>query len=71
VDPDATEPRKIKEIREQGVMKHQAIFSLDHRTWRELIRAFDIREGMIPDREGDGPRRPREESGVGAKGWYA
>jgi hypothetical protein len=52
-------------------MKHQAIFSLDHPTWRELIRAFDIKEGMIPDRENGELGRSREGAGVGAKGWYA
>jgi len=58
-----TKPRSVEEHREQNVQKHQAVFSLDWGTWRKLIRAFDIREPLIPNRE------PEEEA-VGVRGWY-
>ncbi|OQO13736.1 hypothetical protein B0A48_01966 [Cryoendolithus antarcticus] len=57
--------RTDEEGRGQDVSKHQAILSLDYGTWRDLIKAFDITEPMIPHRE--------EERGtqMGARGWYA
>ncbi|KAI9850099.1 MAG: nuclear protein [Thelocarpon superellum] len=65
----ASQPRKAAEIKEQNVRKHQAIFSLDHQTWRDLVQAFEIARPMIPDRtviDADAAARP-----VGARGWYA
>ncbi|KAI9825134.1 MAG: nuclear protein, partial [Thelocarpon impressellum] len=46
----ALAPHTAAEIREQNVQKQQAILSLDHKTWKALIRAYDISEPMIPDR---------------------
>lgn len=54
-------------------MKHQAIFSLDHQTWREIVRAFGLTEPMIPDREGDAVVGMREEGDAvvgNGRGWY-
>lgn len=39
--------------RKKDAMKHQAVFSLDYRTWLDLIEAFDITEPMIPHRGED------------------
>ncbi|KAI9822990.1 MAG: nuclear protein [Phylliscum demangeonii] len=64
----ATQPRKISEIKEQGIQKHQAVFSLDWKTWRDLIDAFDITRPLIPDRS---IANAQEGAAVGAKGWYA
>jgi hypothetical protein len=57
------EPHSVQQHREQNVMKHQAVFSLDWPTWKKLIRAFDIKNPLIPHRES-------EEATVSAKGWY-
>lgn len=47
-----------------GVMRHQAIMSIDMPIWREMIDAFGITEPMIPHRE-------EEDTGnLGARGWY-
>ncbi|KAF2715539.1 Nse4-domain-containing protein [Pleomassaria siparia CBS 279.74] len=58
------QPHSLEEHREQQVQKHQAIFSLDYRTWRNLIQAFDIKEPLIP-------HRIEEEATVTAGGWYS
>jgi hypothetical protein len=46
------------------VQKRQAVFSLDHATWETLIKAFDIKEPLIP-------HRAPEETNIGAGGWYS
>lgn len=39
--------------RKKDAKKHQAVFSLDYKTWQDLIEAFDITEPMIPHRGED------------------
>lgn len=53
------------EERERGSGRHQAIFSLDHETWRTLITAFDIKQPLIHH------RAEQSTPLAGAKGWYA
>ncbi|KAI9832160.1 MAG: hypothetical protein M1819_004511 [Sarea resinae] len=60
----ASEPRKKSEIREQGVQKHQAVFSIDYATWEDIIEALNIRESVIPDRKSE------DAAPVSATGWY-
>jgi len=59
-----TEPPTLNERRDKGSARHQAIFSLEFATWKKLIRAFDIEEPIIANRD--------EEHGtqVGSRGWY-
>jgi len=45
--------------------KHQAVFSLDMATWRDIIKTLDIKEPMIPH------RREEAQGGPGARGWYS
>ncbi|ESZ89609.1 hypothetical protein SBOR_10007 [Sclerotinia borealis F-4128] len=45
--------------------RHQAVLSLDMNDWQEMIELFDIKEPMIDHRE------ERDNSNIGAKGWYA
>ena len=66
--PDATQPRKISEMQEQGVQKHQAVFNLDWHTWEELIKVFDITKPLIPHREDDDNINPNTAGKV--TGWY-
>lgn len=61
---DATTARSAKEVQEQNISKHQAIFHLDFETWEDIIETFDIKKSVIPD------RRTEEEAPVGASGWY-
>ena len=61
--PVPSEPHTVQEQREKHVQKHQAVFSLDWPTWRKLIRAFDIKQPLIP-------HRVSEETTVLAGGWY-
>lgn len=49
----------------QAGMRHQAIFGLDFETWQELVRVFDIKEPMIPDRS-EVPNTTQ----IGSRGWY-
>jgi hypothetical protein len=46
-------------------MRHQAVFSIDYSTWQRLIRAFEIKEPMIPHRGTGGSG-----GAIGARGWY-
>ncbi|KAM0333512.1 hypothetical protein ACHAQA_002175 [Verticillium albo-atrum] len=48
-----------------GAMKHQAIFSMDMKTWRDIIEAFNITTSMIEHRKETVPQGP------GAIGWYS
>ncbi|KAI9758756.1 MAG: hypothetical protein M4579_002859 [Chaenotheca gracillima] len=61
-------PRTAAEIKEAGITKHQAVFSLDYKTWLDIIDAFGVKVPMIPDRsEADEASRA---DAVGARGWY-
>lgn len=60
-----TQPRTAGEMREKGATRHQAIFSLDFKTWRKLIAAFDITEPLITHRKDDQGAQT-----VGNRGWY-
>ncbi|KAI9793725.1 MAG: nuclear protein [Peltula sp. TS41687] len=65
-----TTARKIAEIKQQGIQKHQAVFHLDYKTWREIIDVFGVTgDPVIPDRASAN----EEEEGrqVGEHGWYA
>ena len=57
-------PRAVNDQHETGAARHQAIFTLDHRTWQKLIAAFDIRHSLIP-------HRIEETTQVSAAGWYS
>lgn len=46
-------------------MKHQAVMSMDMATWRDIIKAFNIKEPMIEH------RKEQTNGGPGAKGWYS
>ena len=56
-------PREVQEQREQNVAQHQAVFSLDWSTWKQLVEAFDIEEPLIP-------HRVSESATVTERGWY-
>jgi non-structural maintenance of chromosomes element 4 len=60
-----TQPSTASEMREKGATRHQAIFSLDFKTWRKLIAAFDITEPLIPHRKDE-----QRTQMVGNRGWY-
>ena len=62
---DATDTHTAKQIQEENISKHQAVFHLDFETWEEIIDIYDIKESIIPHRQSD------EEANVGASGWYA
>lgn len=59
------QPSTASEMREKGATRHQAIFSLDFKTWRKLITAFDITKPLIPHRNDD-----QGTQAVGNHGWY-
>lgn len=59
---DKTQPEARTHVK--GVMKHQAVLSMDMDTWEEIIEAFEITEPMIPHRV---ESKPRE---LGARGWF-
>ncbi|KAK3166912.1 hypothetical protein OEA41_010037 [Lepraria neglecta] len=61
----ATDTHTAKQIQEENISKHQAVFHLDFETWEEIIDIYDIKESIIPHRQSD------EEANVGASGWYA
>ncbi|XXH02781.1 hypothetical protein Hte_009167 [Hypoxylon texense] len=44
--------------------KQQAVFSLDMKTWRDIISAFNITEPIIEH------RKEQSQQGPGARGWY-
>ncbi|KAI5289960.1 nuclear protein [Ascosphaera aggregata] len=56
-------PQSLGEARRRGVQKHQAIFEIDFKTWKQLIKVFNIKESMIPHRD-------EEEGGGTAATWY-
>ncbi|KAF2648253.1 Nse4-domain-containing protein [Lophiostoma macrostomum CBS 122681] len=57
------ELQALDDAKQARPQKHQAVFSLDWPTWKKLIKAFDIKEPLIP-------HRAVEESNVNAGGWY-
>ncbi|GLI80752.1 hypothetical protein PoHVEF18_009109 [Penicillium ochrochloron] len=44
-------PYPPHEAQAKRIQKHQAIFSLDFDTWRDIVEEFDIKECIIPHRE--------------------
>lgn len=61
----AAKPYSPLEAQRKGIQKHQAVFSLDFDTWRDIIETFNITESIIPHREEEEQlqnSRPR--------GWY-
>ncbi|OOO08555.1 Nse4 family protein [Aspergillus oryzae] len=60
----AAKPYAPSEAQRKGVQKHQAIFSLDFETWRDLIEVYGIEESIIPHRE----EEQHENTG---HGWYS
>ncbi|KAI2620531.1 hypothetical protein GGR54DRAFT_601418 [Hypoxylon sp. NC1633] len=44
--------------------KQQAVFSIDMKTWRDIISAFNITKPIIQDRQ------EQSEQGPGSRGWY-
>ncbi|ODA78757.1 hypothetical protein RJ55_06140 [Drechmeria coniospora] len=61
VDREADDDGAIR----HGGAKHQAILSMDMKTWREIIQVFDLKEPMIEH------RRELAAAGPGARGWYS
>jgi non-structural maintenance of chromosomes element 4 len=53
----------VDEQHEAGAARHQAIFTLDYRTWQKLIVAMDIESSLIPHRNDEAEQ-------VTAAGWY-
>ncbi|KAL4895452.1 Nse4 C-terminal-domain-containing protein [Aspergillus ambiguus] len=60
----ASKPYAPSEAQKKGIQKHQAVFSLDFETWRDLIEVYGIKESIIPHRE-------EEEPQIAAQGWYS
>ncbi|KAJ5689497.1 nuclear protein Qri2/Nse4 [Penicillium macrosclerotiorum] len=58
----STAPFAPNEAQRMGIQKHQAIFTLDFDTWRDMIETFNIKECIIPHRE-----EVQEETG---QTWY-
>ncbi|KAM0280640.1 hypothetical protein ACHAQH_003947 [Verticillium albo-atrum] len=52
-------------VAKTGAMKHQAIFSMDMKTWRDIIDTFHITTPMIEH------RKEKAQQGPGARGWYS
>ncbi|KAF2107133.1 Nse4 C-terminal-domain-containing protein [Lophiotrema nucula] len=57
------EPDTVEHQRARNGQKHQAIFSIDYKTWQTLVAAFDIKEPLIP-------HRVQEETNVAPGAWY-
>jgi len=57
------QPRAVDEQHEAGASRHQAIFTLDYRTWQKLIVAMDIQSSLIPHRNDEAEQ-------VTTAGWY-
>ena len=58
------EAASAEEARERGVVKRQAICSVDMWMWRELVGVLGLQESVIPFRE-------VKEEEVGTGGWYS
>jgi hypothetical protein len=59
---ESATPYAPSEAQKKQIQKHQAVFSLDFDTWKELIDVFNITESIIPHRE-----EQEEETG---RGWH-
>ncbi|MCJ1393366.1 nuclear protein [Xylographa bjoerkii] len=60
----ATSARPKKQIHDESISKHQAVFHLDYETWEDIIEMFDIQHCIIPHRSSD------EGMQLGPNGWY-
>jgi hypothetical protein len=70
IDPDSEFPtlrtleeKTASEVRASGATKHQAIFSLDYKTWQIFKRTMRVQEPLIPHRQDDSGQ-------VNGRGWY-
>ncbi|OXV08254.1 hypothetical protein Egran_03983 [Elaphomyces granulatus] len=61
----AAKPYAPNEAQKKGIQKHQAVFSLDFKTWRELVDTFGITESVIPHRQEEEQIRNERR-----RGWY-
>ncbi|KAI5303372.1 hypothetical protein KEM56_007619 [Ascosphaera pollenicola] len=59
-----TDPETLAEAKKNGIEKHEAIFEIDFKSWKELIDVFNIKESIIPHRE-------EEEGDAMAATWYS
>ncbi|KAF2721708.1 Nse4-domain-containing protein [Polychaeton citri CBS 116435] len=59
-----TEALEQEGARRHERQKNQAVFALDFELWKQLIKAYDIKEPMIPHRQDE------QTSDLGARGWY-
>ncbi|KAF7592644.1 nuclear protein [Aspergillus hancockii] len=60
----SAKPYAPSEAQKKGVQKHQAVFSLDFETWRDLIEVYGIKESIIP-------HRAEEQHETAGQGWYS
>ena len=61
---DPTESSSPQEIRENNIVKRQAIYHIDFEVWHEVVTEFDIKECIIPHRQSEEGRQ------VEANSWY-
>jgi non-structural maintenance of chromosomes element 4 len=59
------DPSTLEEQRKNKSSKHQAVLALDYKTWRDLVKAFDVQNPLIPHRQEESPEQ------MGGRGWYA
>lgn len=59
------DPSTLEQQRRNKTSKHQAVLALDYKTWRDLVRAFDVQNPLIPHRQEESPEE------MGGRGWYA
>ncbi|KAJ9269936.1 hypothetical protein DTO212C5_3906 [Paecilomyces variotii] len=62
----AAKPYAPSEAQRRGIQKHQAVFSLDFETWRDLIEVYEITESLIPHREEEEHLQNNQR-----RGWYS
>jgi hypothetical protein len=58
------EGEEEEENTRRGTSKHQAILSMDMKTWQDIIDTYGLNESMIRH------RKETTHSGPGANGWY-
>jgi hypothetical protein len=56
-------PREQKSASEAGAARHQAIFSLDYKTWQIFRQTMRVMHPLIPHRQ-------EEQTHVNGRGWY-
>lgn len=61
---EPSEPHNIHDQRGKDSKRHQAVFSMDFATWKQLIEAFDIQEPLIDH------RAEQHSTQMGSRGWY-